>query len=225
MSTIWVFGCSFSSGHAGVDQEKTYGNLLAKDLNYNIKNLSSPGASNDILFHRLNQNLSNFQNGDIILYQFTGFNRIGFFNDQKDESYFSTAGLYELGISTKKKEPPYDNISEENLESLIDYILNWQTKRKKFLHDDPLNVLEFISKIKNIKIVTLYLFDEVDKKDKYVTYLPTDNKPKNISMNEYFMTNKLTVYDDDPVRYLGDSHPNSLGHFKLKELIKEKINE
>jgi hypothetical protein len=224
MSTVWVFGCSFSSGHSGVSQESTYGNLLAKDLGYNIKNLSVAGASNDMILYRFNQNLINFKDGDIILFQFSSFNRIGFFSDQREESYFSTAGLYELGVDVKKKEPPYNNMSDEDMETLIDYILNWQTKRKKFIHQNPLNVLEFVSKVLNIKIFTFYLFDEICEQDKYVFNLPTIDKPKNISLNEFFMSNKLTVYHDDPLKYDGDTHPNLLGHFKLKELLKEKIN-
>ena len=225
MSTVWVFGCSFSHGHSGVLQEETYGNLLAKDLNYNIKNLSSSGASNDIIFYRLNQNLNKFKNGDIILYQFTGFNRIGFFNDNRDESYFSTTGLYELGLNVKKKEPPYDNMSDKDLECLIDYTLYWQTKRKKFLHNDPLNVLEFISNTLDIKVFTFYLFDEVSETDKFAVNLPTTHKEKNISLNEFFMTHGLTVYHEDPVKYDGDTHPSAIGHFKLKELLKKNIDE
>lgn len=224
MSTIWVFGCSFSSGHSGVTREKTYGNLLAKDLGYNVRNLSSQGASNDMILYRLNQNLINFKDGDIILFQFSSFNRIGFFNDQSEESCFSTAGLHEVGVGVKKKESPYNKMSDKDMETLIDYTLNWQTKRKKFIHQDPLNVLKFVSKVLNIKIFTFYLFDEIYEQDKYVFNLPTIDKPKNISLSEFFMSNKLTVYHDDPVKYNGDTHPNSLGHFKLKELLKEKID-
>ena len=224
MNTIWVFGCSFSSGHSGVPQESTYGNLLAKELNYNIKNLSSAGASNDILFYRFNQNLNNLKDGDIVLYQFTGFNRIGFFDDDTDDSYFSSTGLPELGIDTKRNDGPFSTKTDREIEILLDYILTWQSKRYRFTYNDTINLMHFLIKNKNIKIHTLYLFDEFSKRDENVIKLPTINNPKNTSLNEYFMSNKLTVYDEDPIKYFMDSHPSFSGHNKLKELIKNKIN-
>ena len=225
MNTIWVFGCSFSSGHSGVPQEKTYGNLLAKELNYNVKNLSSAGASNDIIFYRFNQNLNNFKDGDIILYQFTAFNRIGFFEGEHDGTYFSTAGLPELGITTKKNEGPFSNKKDEELENLIDYILTWQPKRYRFIYNDVMNVISFLTKNKNVKIYTLYLLNEFHKDDKNILPLPTNNKPDNASLSLFYMENKLTVYDEDPIKYNMDTHPNAEGHFRLKEILKEKVNE
>lgn len=224
MNTIWVFGCSFSSGHSGVPQEGTYGNLLARDLKYNIKNTSSQGASNDIIFYRFNQNLNKFKDGDIILYQFTSFNRIGFFEEEDEGTYFSTAGLPEFGIGTKRIEGPFSNKTDRELEVLIDYILMWQPKRYKLMYNDAMNVINFLIGNKKIKIYTLYLLDEFNKNDKNSVLLPTSSEPNNTSMNQFFMENKLTVYDDDPIKYNLDTHPNSEGHFRLKEILKEKIN-
>jgi len=224
MSTVWVFGCSFSSGHSGVSQKNTYGNLLAQELNYDIKNLSSQGASNDVIFYRFNQNLNNFKDGDIILYQFTAFNRIGFFDGETDDTYFSSAGLPELGINTKRNEGPFSTKTDEELETLLDYILTWQTRRYRFTYNDAINVMNFLIENRNIKLHTLYLMDEFDKSDKNILILPTNGNFKNTSLNEYFMSNKLTVYDEDPVKYFMDTHPSFSGHIKLKELIKNKID-
>ena len=95
MKKVWIFGCSFSSEYKYIKFEDTYGNLLAKELGYDVKNKSKAANSNDKILYDLTMNLKNINEGDIILFQFSFFSRIGFFIDDKEENYFSTITLPE----------------------------------------------------------------------------------------------------------------------------------
>lgn len=227
MSTIWVFGCSFSSGHLDVSKEETYGNLLANEIGYNIKNLASPGASNDFIFRKLISNLKEINDDDIILYQFTAFNRIGFFLNHNEESFFSSAGVPEIGVDKKSIEYPFNNLNKGEVKDLLNYILFWQEKRKKFLLEDPLMVLEFLELIKSIKYYILHMTDEFYKKNKNNVIFPINKDQYNIGMNDFLVEKKLTLSDDFPENHKNyfDSHPGKSGHLEIKNLILKKINE
>lgn len=222
MNKIWTFGCSFSSGHLDVPREKSYSNLIANELNYEIKNLAEAGNSNDKILFDLMNNLENINNDDIIFFQFSSFNRIGHFID--DNTYFSTAGMPELGVKHKMKEYIFSDIPEYDLEILLDYILSWQDKRRKFDLDNSLNLLSYLQQTKNVKYFILYLTNEYYKITDNTLVLPIENNVNNVSINDFVVANKLTLSDDFPEKYTYfDSHPGISGHEELKKIILNKL--
>jgi len=225
MRNLWIFGCSFSSTHLNIDEEVLYGTLMGQELNLNVRNFAKAGNSNDKLFYDLCDNIDNIQDNDIVIYQFSSFDRIGHFHDDNYHSYFSTAGLPQLGIDEKMKDGNYANFKREDLEILIEYIFSWQPLRVKFLFDSPIKILKFLKETKNIKYITTYMIEEFYKIDDNTLVLPIERNQNNVSINDFLMENKVTVHHDFPERYdYPDSHPGVSGHKLLKEMILKKLN-
>ena len=225
MKNLWIFGCSFSSTHLNVEEKSLYGTLLSEELNLNLKNLAKAGNSNDKMFYDLCDNIDKIEEGDIIIYQFSSFDRIGHFTNQDYHSYFSTAGLPQLGIDEKMKDLNYQNFKREDLEILIEYIYSWQPLRIKFLFDSPIKILKFLEETKKIKFITTYMVSDFYLIDGNTLILPIEREQNNVSINDYLMENKATVHHDFPERYdYPDSHPGVSGHKLLKEMILKKLN-
>lgn len=224
MKTVWVFGCSFSAAHLYVPVENTYGNLFANVLGYEIKNISCSGNSNDKIFLDLTNNLEKINDGDIIFFQFSSINRIGFFND--DGKYLSTAETWNFGDNYRPTDGNFKDFDEKEIETLLDYILTWQLKRKKFDLDNSLNVLNYLKITKNVKYVVLSMVDEFLNIDENTLILPIKSNPMNVSMNKYFIENKITQSDDFPDKFptYYDTHPGISGHERIKDLLIDKIN-
>jgi hypothetical protein len=223
MSTIWSFGCSFSSGYLDVPQTDSYPNLLGKEMGYDVINNSKPGSCNDKIFYELTSNIEKIKSGDIIVYQFSSFNRIGFFETNNVDTYFSSAGIPELGVQHKSKENQFKEYTIGELTSLLDFILKWQPKRRNFLLGNPLKILNYLKKEKKITIIILFLTNEMLYYNDTVIPLPTHDNPKNLSLNDYLYENGLTIGHENPEKYPLDTHPGFNGHKKIMELIKEKL--
>jgi hypothetical protein len=88
--------------------------------------MSNPGYSNDKMLYDLIYVLDKIKNNDVIIYQFSSFDRIGHFTDENFYSYFSTAGLSQLGVEDKMKENSFKDFERKNLEILVEYIHTWQ---------------------------------------------------------------------------------------------------
>jgi hypothetical protein len=220
MSNIWIFGCSFSSGYLDVPPTDSYGGLLSKELGLNLNNVSRPGNDNDKIFYDLASNLDKIEENDIIVYQFSSFNRMGFF----DEEYFSSAGIPELGTLHKHKEAAFSKYKIEELDALLAFILTWQEKRHKFLLNNAINTLKYLEKTKNTRNIILFLTNECVYLGEEVIALPLENKQDNFSLNDYLDANKLTIGHEYPEKYIyGDTHPGFKGHIKIKELILNKL--
>lgn len=225
MKNIWIFGCSFSAVHTNIEKEVLYGTLISEELNLNLNNLSIAGYSNDKMFYELCNNIDKIEDGDIIIYQFTAFDRIGHFIDSNVSSYFSTAGLPQRGIEESLKFEFFKKFKKEDLEVLIEYIHAWQPLRLKFQYDPPIKILKFLKKTKNIKYVVTYMIDEFYEIDENTLILPTEKNKNNISIVDFLMENKSTVHHDFPERYdYPDAHPGVSGHKLLKEMILKKLN-
>jgi hypothetical protein len=211
--------------YLNIDEEVLYCTLMGQELNLNVRNFAKAGNSNDKLFYDLCDNIDNIQDNDIVIYQFSSFDRIGHFHDDNYHSYFSTAGLPQLGIDEKMKDGNYANFKREDLEILIEYIFSWQPLRVKFLFDSPIKILKFLKETKNIKYITTYMVEEFYKIDDNTLVLPIERNQNNVSINDFLMENKVTVHHDFPERYdYPDSHPGVSGHKLLKEMILKKLN-
>jgi hypothetical protein len=224
MKNIWTFGCSFSSGYLDVPQEKTYNSLIANELGKTSKNISNPGNCNDKIFFDFTNNIDNIKRGDKIIYQFTSFNRVGFFDDFNDiKTYFSSAGIPELGVKHKKKEKEFSKYTLKELDALLSYILIWQDKRNRFILDNSINLLEHLKKTKKIDYIIIFLKNDCEFLNDNVLNLPIDDNQTNISLNDYLDFNKLTLGHEFSEKYkFGDTHPGFSGHEKIKELILNK---
>lgn len=223
---IWVFGCSFSSGHLQVKKTESYGNLLAKDLNYDIENLARPGLGNDVLLVYLTEALKSFKEDDMLIFQFTSYNRKSYYYDENEkdyENFFTTAGLAELGIEQKWSEWGKDKFNKEMLENLLYYVMHWQNLNVNFTHRAILNLLDYAKNKIGMKVFTLFMIDEkfVEKPSTTVT-LPIKEDPNNVSMNEYFISKKATISDEYPGEFF-DSHPGHYGHQLIKNQIKIRL--
>lgn len=225
VNNVCVFGCSFSSGYLEVPQSKSYGNLLARELNLNIKNFAKPGNSNDKIFYDLLSNVDLIQDNDIIIYQFSSFNRLGFFKDDNEDSYFSSAGIIESGIEDKLKKQEFKEFSFDNLNNLVNFIIDWQKFSYKFTIDNTINILNFLIKTKKIIPIILFMTDECIFLNDYTIKLPIESDKNNFSLHSYVRDNKLTIGDEFVEKYSngGDEHPGFSGHNRLKEIILLKI--
>ena len=220
MSNIWIFGCSFSSGYLEVPPTDSYGGLLSKELNLNLSNTARPGNDNDKIFYDLASNLDKIEENDIIVYQFSSFNRMGFF----DPEYFSSAGIPELGTLHKHKEAAFSKYKIEELDALLAFILTWQEKRHRFLLDNAINTLKYLEKTKNTRNIILFLTNECVYLGGGVISLPIEGKEDNLSLNDYLDSNELTIGHEYPEKYVyGDTHPGFKGHNRIKELILNKL--
>lgn len=220
MNRLWVFGCSFSSGYLDVPREESYGNMLGKDLGVETINLSNPGKSNDMLFYDLLNNIQNIKSRDHIIFQFTSFDRIGHFINDNEHSYFSSAGLPQLGIEYKMKEDPFKLFNKKQLEILLEYIVEWQPKTWKFNIDNTLRLLDFLRNTNNVNYSILYMLNNYVKINEHVIKLPTKENVDNLSIHDFLVSKKLTLSDDFPSKYQHfESHPGISGHKKLKEII------
>ncbi len=220
MNTIWVFGCSFSSGYLEVPVEKSYGSILANKLNFNIKNLSRPGNCNDKIYYDLMNNINDINDNDIIIYQFSSFNRIGFFKNNNDNSYFSSAGVPELGVEYKQKEVNFSEYNLNDLTKMLDFILTWQPLRFKFNLKNTINILNYLQINKNIKYKIIFLTNECKYFSDNILKLPIDIDDTNLSLNDFLDYNKLTIGHEYPNKYIyGDTHPGFSGHEKISELL------
>lgn len=224
MNKLWIFGCSFSSGYLDVPREKSYGNLIGEELNLEVKNLANPGRSNDMLFYELLNNVNQINEGDRIIYQFSSFDRIGHFVDSNQHSYFSSAGLPQLGIDHKIKEQPFNLYDKKQLEVLLEYIVEWHPKTWKFELENTFRLLELIKNTKNVNYSVLYMLNDCVHMNEHVICLSTKENMNNVSIHDFIIENKLTLSDEFPDKYeYFDSHPGISGHKKLKEIILDKI--
>ena len=89
MSTLHVFGCSFTEGFDGygIDDNykkyfewlghkpKSWNQILSEKLNFNLKNNGHSGKGNDFIFLKFCDNFKNIKEGDIVIYQWTFIER------------------------------------------------------------------------------------------------------------------------------------------------------
>jgi hypothetical protein len=225
MSKIWSFGCSFTSGYLQVPKESSYPHLIANELGYGCENLARPGNCNDKIFFDLLKNEENIKEGDIILYQFSSFNRVGFFTGGNG-NYFSSAGIPELGPSHKIKEEPFRKFKIEDLEVLLDYIKIWNPQRHKFSIENALNLLKIIERERSIRYYILFLTGEISIENREVLRLPYGSFENNLSLNDYLDHERLTIGHEYPEIYqYGDTHPGFKGHENISSKILNKLKK
>lgn len=81
MSTLYIFGDSFSTNFSTIDEielQESWPVLLSNKLGYELKSFASPGISNYGILNTIYENLdfNKLNNTDIIIIGFTFYNRI-----------------------------------------------------------------------------------------------------------------------------------------------------
>lgn len=224
MSKIFSFGCSFSSGYLEVPRDSAYPKIVSEELGFGCENFSMPGNCNDKIFFDLLKNEHLIESGDIILYQFSSFNRTGFF--KKDGGYISSAGIPELGPSHKIKEEIFRGFKIEDLEILLDYIEVWNPLRKKFLLENSLNFLSVLERERSVRSVILFLTNDVQISGNNIINLSYEGRSNNLSLNDYLDHSGLTIGHEYPEKYPdGDTHPGFSGHKKIATKILQKLKD
>jgi len=220
MNSLWIFGCSFSSGYLNVGVNNSYGNLIGKEIGYSVNNLSRPGSSNDMIYYDLLRNVQHIKENDYIIFQFSSFDRIGHFHTDDPNSYFSTAGMVHLGIDTKINEYPFSEYDKDELETLLKYVIYWLPKRSKFDIDNTISTLDLIKTTKNVKYSLLCVNDGGYEFNDRIVKLPTEENKENVSMYDFVVKEKLTLSDEFPEDFdYYDTHPGVIGHQRIKDHI------
>ena len=94
---IYSFGCSFSTKQ-WLPNEKFWVDILAKKLDVDYEAWGAGGGDHLETFHRLSWSMKDFKEGDIVIYQFTQHNRVGFYHN----NYFITSAGIDDYDRTKK---------------------------------------------------------------------------------------------------------------------------
>lgn len=102
MPTLWTFGDSFTAGHGmngeipeyqHADKNYKWTKLLATTLDYDLKDCSMNGSTNELILLRLIENLQNFTKDDIVIIGSSTITRYEFpFYDKKKEKKEITDG-------------------------------------------------------------------------------------------------------------------------------------
>ncbi len=225
MKNVWTFGCSFSSGYLDVKKEDTYSSLLANELGLTSKNFAEPGFCNERIFNTLTSNIDKIKRGDIVVYQFTFFNRLGLLKDKNNiHTYISTAGLPDFGVEHKLKEESYSGLSYEAVSTLLDFTVTWQDKRFFFLYQNPIHILNFLKTVKKTKNFVIFLQKEENVSTENVLTFPIKNDETNLSWIDYMNKKKLTIDYDFPKKYKNDGHPGFKAHKDLKNKILKELS-
>jgi hypothetical protein len=94
-NTLYVFGCSFSEIFTKDNYEsyynyknkklpKTWSEILAKNLNLNLKNYAKGGNCNEVILQSFAQNLNSFKENDIVIFQWSFPERFSWIDDDKN---------------------------------------------------------------------------------------------------------------------------------------------
>lgn len=218
---LFVFGCSFSCKYRDVTETDVYGHLLSQDLDMEFHNYSRLGLSNEMSLMYLTDVMNELTKDDIIIFQFTSYDRRAYLRDKTNlEDFHTSAGLSDENIADKLKQfnGSHETFTKEMIADLLSFHVNWQRRTSKILDTTIKNVL---SKIKGmgVKVYTLYMsnqdFDIVDPMEDSIKF-PIDRDEENLSLN-FFNIDKGCFFSEN------DSHPNREAHFLYKEIIKKVI--
>lgn len=215
---LYVFGCSFSSKHLKITEKDVYGHLLAEDLGMELHNFSKSGLSNEMSLLYLTKIMKKITKDDIVIFQFTSYNRRAYLRDEKNiDDFHTSTGITDQNLKEKLKQFNYGTeiFTEHMIETLLHFHIDWQRRTIKILHETIKNVLNQLK----CKVYKMYMndldFDILNPYEKCVKY-PTKDNVNNISMNTFNIDHDLVVSPSDP-------HPNKEGHFRYKEIIKNLI--
>lgn len=231
MPNLYSFGCSFS-WPTNIQDGKSFPLIVAEKLNYQHKQNAFPALCNDEIFSRFCSSISEIQDNDIVLYQFTFPVRKGFVVNNSD--YESSAGFFaDVNANPDKlKNNPFVN------QEMIDFLFlnsKFIDLSLYFIVQRVVSILEYFKKTKEVKYKLLFINKEyediVNAMNSEKTQLRYD-KP-DYDLTERFFINYMDkvinfdgtfgmldfVYNNELTVSKQDSHPSQEGHNKIAEYI------
>jgi hypothetical protein len=159
MSTLWTFGDSLTDGFRSNDiwAKKyvdwkgyiplTYGELISKEINYDLINLGKGGSDNYTIFESFMKNIDKIKNGDIVI---IGWSEVGRFRlSTKSNTWTSFVPNFDNNLTNMK------NVSNQ---TIMEVCVN----RLSDVYIDEVNIwINFIKKvIKDFKIINWSTFNQ-----------------------------------------------------------------
>jgi hypothetical protein len=159
MNTLWTFGDSLTDGFRSNDTwaktyvdwkgyiPLTYGEIISKELNYELINLGKGGSDNNLIFESFIKNIDNIKDGDIVI---IGWSDIGRFRlATKLNTWISFVPNFNNNLTNM------ENISNQ---TIMEVFVN----RLSDVYTDEVNIwINFIKKtIKNFKIINWSTFNQ-----------------------------------------------------------------
>jgi hypothetical protein len=244
---IYSYGCSFSTRQL-VDEKDFWVDILAKHYKSKYEAWGTGGNEYHEAFHRLLGSIHEFKKDDLIVFQFTDHNRIGFIIDGK---YATTAMMIkhtrEETLSNIKyhREITGINKPDEDYLSLVDFSTMWSDSQMFYNYWRVWNLLTYLQDTIGIHFILLFLdqtWANVIPEDHYKN-IPlfgikkgyTDPKckledpAKNISLGKFCNDKGVRIgdtdkYKHDPRWHVGDGHPDDRGNKMFAEYIIHHIN-
>lgn len=245
---IFSFGCSFST-QTVVPTEYFWLDMLSKKLGCKYESWGNGGTDVHESFLRLTSCLSDFQKGDLIIYQFTDHNRIGY---QYDGFYSTTAIFTRENLKETleyfeyvRKVVKLDK-SDEDYQILYEFSDKWADGQIFFHYWRVWNLLTFLKEKIGIQFVLLFLDQTWTKviPERHYSHIPkfpipegfkTDrydlSDPKqNVSLSHFIWNNKFAVAHEEEVFksrgyywYSADGHPGLKGHEAISSILYDHI--
>ena len=208
---LWVFGCSLSTGMNGggfYENEIIFPFILADKLGLECINSSKPARCNWTSILHFLDNKDEIKKGDVILFQFTFYDRYCVFP--------LTAQLSDLKSYIKD----IHNGSVDGVSGLIkDYIFNWFVK----------HILNYC-KTNNIELycwsVEGQTHDEFNRYNELIDFIPAPNSTATKPNYSFYTKWQSEASDQHIIEPNGniDKHFNELGHQRMANHFFEYIN-
>jgi len=235
MKTLWIFGDSFSinfdynnlhDNHKkymeiiGVNEFKTWPALLAKKLNYELKNLSKGGDSNYQTFQNICDNCHVIKENDIVI---VGWGLITKFRISHNNQF--------VNVHPQGGIKDYGTLSKETIQEILDNRLKnfrYANKRDRYVEEVYLweKVISVLAKNKNFKV---YFWNSEEERLIYCEPIEFKNnrnyfcKDSEEPLIHYLRKNGCTTMEDETNGLIPDSHFGIGGHNKQAEIFHNEI--
>jgi hypothetical protein len=244
---IYSFGCSFSTKQL-LPKKLFWLDILANKYGVKYEQWGHGGSEYQEAFHRLTGAMKDFKKDDLIIFQFTDHNRIGF---NYHNHYNTTATLNDhetdkmLNKFKAAREIIRFNKSDEDYLNLFEFANTWADGQIFYHYWKVWNLLSYLKDTIGIDFILLFL-DQTwintihDSHYKHIPIFKTlersyydkainTNADKNISLAHFCRMDGYAVghelkWKDIPGWHPEDGHPGELGNQKMVEVIMEHIN-
>jgi hypothetical protein len=234
MNKLWTFGCSFTAEYFPIgynDSPTTYDEykkfksgvlpdvwptILAKKLNYDVRNCGIGGASNYNILKQFINIIDYINEGDILIFGWTNLVRFCVVNEKEHRmNEMLPKQSYKVDVGFSK--------------TTIDEIL--VNRSHPLWAEEIQNWIKFINEYCGLKNVSVFhwnsdpLIFNMDSKfidDKKYILPPKENQFKMTSLIYYFSNNLATIQQETDGK-VNDLHLGEIGHIKQAEYFYNHI--
>lgn len=226
-----IYGDSFSYKY-WMEEEDTYAYKLSKLLDKPYINKAYPALCNTEIFDRFLDDVNEFKEGDIIIYQFSTPVRAGY--KFQNGSYYSTAGLRDTLEESIKIMNEWGggreqfDVTDDDIVNLYNYIYTWQPKTAYYQWSSVDKVMQFVAQKNGIKYIYLFLdelFDPFIVNNSHTIQFPYEGNETNYALIHWSWHKELTLYHVGTGGVEWDPHPNADANTIIAELLKNKIQK